>query len=257
MKCRLMLFILLCLGTIIESHSQEYKVAKSASKIILNLTNVVIEGYSGNQIVFSSTAKKSDVDPKEKDLQTINGMGYRDNTGLGISVVEKGTVLEVNEVIAEDMVIKVLVPKGPIVSVVCHKVDGASKVIFKNFLNEIEVETDYNNISLENVTGPVTVRALYGGIQASFIEPIKGPVSMTSIHSTVDVSIPLDTRANINFKSGFNVIMTSPDLKIAVEKNKVDSVASYGSLVYGKLNGGGQDFKLTSTYGKIYLRKAK
>jgi hypothetical protein len=94
-------------------------------------------------------------------------------------------------------------------------------------------------------------------ITAIFVDPIKGFISMTSIHSAVDLAIPVNTKGNLKFKSALNSIMTSPDFKISVEKTTEDSVASYGTLIYGKLNEGGPEFKLSSTYGKIYLRKTK
>jgi hypothetical protein len=256
MKYPLTLFVVLCFFSVMEIRAQEFKISKLPSKIIINLTNVEVEGYNGNQIIFSLKAKKVDNDPKEEGLQAVNGMGYRDNTGIGLSVVEKGTVLEVNGVLP-DLLIKVMVPKGPIVSIVSHKVDGLAKLTFKNFENEIEAETNYDNILLQNITGPVSIRSLYGTITAIFVEPIKGPISMTSIYSAVDVAIPVNTKANIKFKSAMSTIMTSPDFKIAIEKTTEDSVASYGTLIYGKLNTGGPELKLSSTYGKIYLRKTK
>jgi hypothetical protein len=130
-------------------------------------------------------------------------------------------------------------------------------VICRNLENEIEIETDDNNVFLENVTGPVVVRALYGSVDATFNKPVRGPVSIASIHSTVDVAIPIDTKANVKLKSSQSYIMTAPDFKIEVEKSKDDSVMFFGNLVTGKLNGGGVDFRLASEYGKIYLRKTK
>jgi hypothetical protein len=255
---RYIIVVLFSALSLMTARAQEYKVGKASGKIIMNLSNVLIEGYSGNEIIFSSQHPGSPktVDPKEAGLQTINGFGYRDNTGLGISVVDKGITIEVNHVIP-DLAIKILVPKGLILSFVNHKVPDTGKVICRNLENEIEIETDDNNVFLENVTGPVAVRALYGSVDATFNKPVRGPVSIASIHSTVDVAIPVDTKANVKLKSSQSYIMTAPDFKIEVEKSKDDSVMFFGNLVTGKLNGGGADFRLASEYGKIYLRKTK
>jgi hypothetical protein len=248
---------LLSLSAINYAGAQEYKVDKTIGKMILNLSSVTVEGYNGNQIIFSSSKKESEMDPRAKGLRTINGSGYTDNTGLGISVEEKGSTLEVNQVAYSDLAIKIMVPKNVILSLVCHTMANAGAVRFINLENEIEISTDYNKVELENVTGPVTVRALYGSVDASFNEHIKGPISIASIYSTVDVAIPVDTKANVKLSSSHGEILAASELKIEIEKNSEDDMIRYGSSVNGKLNGGGAEFKLVSEYGKIYLRKTK
>jgi hypothetical protein len=249
------LFSALSLMTV---RAQEYKVSKTSGKMVMNLGNVLIEGYNGNEIIFSSQhpASAKAIDPKEVGLRAINGSGYRDNTGLGISVVEKGNTVEVNQVMP-NLAIKILVPKGLILSLVNHKIADAGKVICRNVENEIEIDVDDNQVLLENVTGPLLVRTLYSSVDATFNKLVRGPVSIASIHSTVDVTIPVDTKADIKLKSSHSYIMTAADFQIEVEKSKADSVNRFGNLVTGKLNGGGPDFKLASEYGKIYLRKTK
>jgi hypothetical protein len=247
---------LLFAATIFGARAQDYKVSKTTGKLVLNLSSAVVEGYNGNQIVFSSSKGEEDQDPRAKGLRAINGSGFTDNTGLGISVTEQGSTLEVNQV-AADVDIKILVPKEVIVSYACHKMANAGKVYFKNMENEIEISTEYNAIELENVTGPISVRAIYGSVDARFSEPVKGPVSIYSIYSTVDVAIPLDTKANIKLSSSHGSILAAAEMKIEMEKNPGDDMISYGNLVNGKLNGGGPEFSLNSDYGKIYLRKTK
>lgn len=254
---RYILITLIGFAAITNARAQDYKINRSSGKMTLNLPSAIVEGYSGNDIVFSSQrAEKEESDPRAKGLRIINGSGFTDNTGLGISVIEKGTTIEVNQVVS-DVAIKILVPKGVILSFACHKIMNSGKVIFKDMENEIEISTDYNSVELENVTGPVSIRTLYGAIDARFNAPVKGPVSIASIHSTVDVAIPPDTKANIKLNSSFGSILASPDLKIELEKNADGDMINYGSIVNGKLNGGGTEFKLTSEYGKIYLRKTK
>ena len=252
-----LIITLLSLAGITVARAQEYKLNKSSGKMVINLSSVTVEGYSGDQIIFKSQKNEEDMDPRAKGLRAINGAGYDDNTGLGISVEEKGSTIEVNQVASADLAVKILVPKSVILSIVCHKMPNAGTIICKNLENEIEISTDYNGIKLENVTGPVIVRALYGSVDATFSEHIKGPISIASIYSVVDVTIPQDTKANVKLNSSNGTILASAELKIEMEKRNDDDMITYGGNVNGKLNGGGIDFKLTSEYGKIYLRKAK
>src|ERR1700678_3660924 len=107
---------LLSLSAITVASAQEYKIAKSSGKLTINMGSATIEGYNGDQIVFSSLKSEAEADPRAKGLRAINGLGFTDNTGLGISVVEKGGDVEVNEVASSGLDIKILVPKGVIVS---------------------------------------------------------------------------------------------------------------------------------------------
>lgn len=249
--------ILLSLSAISYVHAQEYKVNKSIAKMTLNLPSVLVEGYNGTEIIFSTTKKEAEADPRAKGLRAIDGSGHLDNTGMGISVEENGSTLEVNQVGYANGTIKILVPKNVIISLVCHKLANAGSITFRNLENEIEVSTDYNKVNLENITGPVSVRALYGSVDATFSGHLKGPVSIASIYSRVDVTIPQDTRANVKLSSSHGEIMASSGLKIVLEKNDSGDMISYGNVVNGKLNGGGADFKLSSEYSKIYLRETK
>jgi hypothetical protein len=246
----------LSLSAIAIARAQEFKVNKSSGKLTLNLKSATVEGYNGNEIVFKSQKSEADQDPRAKGLRAINGSGEVDNTGLGISVVESGGNVEVNQVASANLDLEIMVPKGVVISFACHKISDAGTVVFKNMENEIEISTDYNSIKLENVTGPATVRALYGQVEAKFSDNIKGPISIVSVYSTVDVAIPQSTKANVRLSSSHGDILAAADLKIEMEKTPGNDMISYGGDVNGKLNGGGADFKLTSEYGKIYLRVA-
>lgn len=238
------------------TQAQEYKLAKNTGKLVINLSSVKVEGYGGNEIVFSSSKSDREEDERAKGLRPINGSGYTDNTGLGISVTDKGTTIEVNQVSQRDGEVKIKVPKGVSVSYVFNKVMNAGKAYFKNLESELEISVQHNSVELENVTGPVTAKAVYGSIDAKFSDNIKGPISIVSIYGHVDVAIPTSTKANLKMNSTWGEIFASSDLKIELEKTESNDMISYRSNnVKGKLNGGGAEFTLKSDYSKIYLRK--
>ncbi|MBN8578029.1 MAG: hypothetical protein J0L66_13885 [Cytophagales bacterium] len=234
-------------------YAQEFKVAKSTGRLELNIGRVTVEGHSGNEIIFSSRDHRESKDERAQGLRAINSLGLEDNTGLGINVVQKGDVVEVNQLKkmnAPD--IKVLVPKGVIVSF-SHQSQYGGKAAFKNVENEIEVSATYNNIELENVTGPLAIKTVYGHIEASLGGTIKGPVSIVSVYSYVDVAIPVITKANLKLTTSYGEILVAPEFNIEVEKQ--GDWVKYSDRVSGKINGGGLGFDLRSDYGKIYLRK--
>jgi len=243
---------LIGLVTFTATQAQEYKLAKSSGKLIINLSSVTVEGHSGNEIIFSSENNPGQNDERAKGLRPISGSGFTDNTGVGISVTDKGTTVEVNQVNQKDRQVKILVPKGVTVSYSFDKVQ-AGKAVFKNITNEIEISVQYNSVKLDNVTGPLTVKAIYGAVDAKFSENIKGPISIVSIYGHVDVAIPVTTKANLKLNTSHGEIFAASDFKIEMEKTS--EMVSYTNKVKGKLNGGGTDLSLTSDYSKIYLRK--
>ena len=246
------------LSATLVARAQEYKLNKNSGRLTVKLGSVTIEGYNGNEIIFKSDRNEEEQDPRAKGLRAINGSGLQDNTGLGISVTETGGNVEVEQVSAANEGIKIMVPKGVTISFQCHKVSNAGTVYFRNVENEIEVSTDYNSIKLENISGPATVRALYGPVDATFSDNIKGPISIASIYSTVDVAIPASTKANVELSASHGEILAAAALKIEMDKKPDNDMVSYSNNnVRGKLNGGGTEFKLTAEYGKIYLRTTK
>src|SRR5262245_38180894 len=112
MKTRILILIN-CFFALAAS-AQEWKLAKSTGKLdIREVNNVTIEGYNGNEIVFSSLDGSREKDKRAEGLRAVSSMGLEDNTGLGLSVVDKGTTFEVSQLKKMDGPrIKIMVPKG-------------------------------------------------------------------------------------------------------------------------------------------------
>lgn len=233
--------------------AQEYKVAKNSGRLELNIGRVTVEGHSGNEIIFTSKSKRDEQDERAQGLRAINSLGLEDNTGLGINVTEKEGVVQVfqlKKMNAPD--VKVLVPKGVIVSF-SHESQYGGDVVFRNLENEIEISATYNNVELENITGPATVKTIYGHIEADFNQNVKGPLSLVSIYGYVDVTLPQTLKANLKLSTSYGEIFVAPEFKIEVEKQ--GDFVQYSDRVAGKINGGGTNVSLRADYSKIYLRK--
>jgi hypothetical protein len=150
--------------------------------------------------------------------------------------------------------VKILVPKGIIVSFAYESQYGG-KAKFKNMTNEIEVDAQYNSIELENVTGPLTVKTIYGHVEATMDAAMKGPISIVSIYGYVDVAMPSATKANIKMSTSYGEIFADPEFKIDIDRQ--GEMISYSDKISGKINGGGTPIDLACNYGKVYLRKSK
>jgi hypothetical protein len=260
---------------------KEYKLARNTGHLTLNTAGAIIEGYSGNEIIFSVPKGDTDVvDERAKGLRVINGSGYTDNTGLGLDVSVKGEEITVNPVTKDRMaLLTIKVPQNIKISFTNSSTIHQAEVILKNLKNEIEVSTSYNKIKLENNTGPMNIKTLYGSVDASFANDIKGPVSIVSVYGYVDVSLAAATKANVELSTSYGKLYSAEGLKIAIDKNTREKseanndgsfnfsangsgvmVTGFGAhrssdSIQGKLNGGGSNLILKSTYKNVYLRE--
>lgn len=228
--------------------AQEYKVAKSSGRLELHLGKVTVEGHNGNDIIFTIRDNSRREDPRAEGLTSINSLGLKDNTGLGINVTEKGDVISVYGLKKNEIPdIKILVPKGVIVSME-HQGVQQGEAMFRNMENEIEVSVQYNSVKLENVSGPLAIRSIYGSVEATINNNFRDPVSIVSVYGFVDVTIPASTKANLRMETSYGEILVDP-------KFNIDFSSSDGDRVSGKINGGGGNIELSANYGKVYLRK--
>ncbi len=252
---RNILIIAFTLITIGAGYAQEYKLAKSSGKLeIKEVNNVTIEGYNGNEIVFSSLDGSREKDRRADGLRAVSNMGLEDNTGIGLAVIDKGTTYQVYQLKKMDGPrVKIMVPKG--VSIYySHSSPYGSDVKFKNVESEIEISTVHNGVHLENVSGPMNVKTVHGEIEADFSTNMKSPISITSAHGLVDITIPAATKATMSMSTSHGEIFVDPAFKLEIEP-KSDWVKYGSNKVNGKINGGGLDFTLSSTHNNIYLRK--
>ncbi|MBS1559065.1 MAG: DUF4097 family beta strand repeat protein [Bacteroidetes bacterium] len=235
--------------------AQEFKLAKTSGRLEIYIGRVTIEGTAGNEIIFTSNdTRDKEEDDRAKGLRAVNSSGLEDNTGLGVNVSDKGNTVEVRQLKKMNSPrIKVLVPKG-ITVYYAHESQYGGEVKFRNLENEIEVSANYNSVELENVTGPVTVKSVYGHVEADFSTNIKSPISIVSVYGYVDVTLPLATKADIKMSTSYGEIYAAQEFKIEYEKQN-DSLVRYDNKVNGKINGGGIKIDLSSNYGKVYLRK--
>lgn len=282
MKKQLLVLLSLFLFTITVSAQKQYKLAKSSGRLNLSLNGAIVEGYSGNEIIFSSSVKKDEeVDERAKGLRSISGSGFTDNTGLGIDVSTNGDEINVNPVSKnQNGIITIKVPQNIKVAFTSTSNTAYEEIILKNLNSEIEVSASYNKVKLENNTGPMNIKALYGSVDAIFQGDIKGPVSIVSIYGYVDVSIPATAKANVQLGTSYGNLYAAEGFKIAVnqkaagkgedfeaeplQRNKTDKVDTFSErFIYrndkenlkGKINGGGADLILKSNYKNVYLRQ--
>jgi hypothetical protein len=249
-------FLSIAFGILIAASAaaQEYKIAKSSGRLeITEVNHVTIEGTTGNEIIFTGRSNHGDADARAKGLRAISGAGLEDNTGLGLSAIDKGTTIEVRQLKKMDGPdITIKVPKGVAVTFT-HTSPHGDDVEFKNFEGEIVVNTVHNGVNLTNVTGPIDVKTVHGNVEASLGSALKGDIRISSAHGHIDVALPLATKASLDLSTERGEILVDPDFKIDIEKT--GELVRYDNNVKGKINGGGINIKLSTEHDSLYLRK--
>ena len=235
--------------------AQEYKLSKSSGRLeIREVNHVSIEGHNGNEIIFSTNDHDRDNDERARGLRALSSLGLEDNTGLGLSVVDKGNVIEVQQLKkTEGPEIKIKVPRGVVVSYV-HTSPYGNEIEIKNFDGEIDVSTVHNGVVLTNVSGITSVKTVHGDIDASLSGPITSELSLESTHGHVDVAIPVNTKATLALRTSWGEVLVDPDFKIELDRNG-GGLVNYSERITGKLNGGGTEVTLSSHHNNVYLRK--
>lgn len=232
---------------------KEYKIAKPSGKLYLNLNGARIEGYTGNEIVFSNQGVPDEEDERAKGLQALSSSGFIDNTGLGINVSKKGEDVEVNPVGngSRGDVLSIRVPNDVDVVFSNNNSIFADTLLIRDMKGEIEVSTSYNDVVLENNSGPMNIKNVYKNVEATFASDIKGPVSIISVYGHVDVAVPASTKANLTMGTGYGKLYAAGDFNVAMapkaEKDEgATDVAGLTERLATTLNSG-EPMVITST----------
>jgi lia operon protein LiaG len=247
--------------------AQEYKIPVDNSKegkLSLNdfMGDLPIEGYNGTEIIITSVSSYGHTTPdhhaqiqhdRAKGLKPIYPNGT-DNTGLGLYVEKNGTQITVQCLlpITKRGEYKIKVPDNFSLKVEsgCERTNS---LIIQNMKNEIEI-TNCHSINLKNVTGPLVLSTISGGIDIVYSSVnIDKPVSINSVSGDIDITLPLKTAANLEMQTVSGTIYS--DFDFPSDHKQMKQIA--GHTIKCPLNGGGVDFKIMTVSGSIYLRKGK
>ena len=217
------------------------------------LGNITIEGYSGTEIIFS-TSEYNTPPERSKGLKPIYSKGT-DNTGLGLYVERKENIISVDYLLPlsrnADFVIKV--PASLAISIK-NKCIGGNDIKVQNMTGDIEINACHD-IMVKDVTGPVVLSTISGNIDVVFTTVRQEkPISISSISGEIDITLAAKTPANMELKTMSGEMYTDFELQLADDK-ELKHIG--GSNMKSKINGGGVSIFLQTISGNIYLRKAK
>ena len=250
-----------CLASVIALGQQEYTINKSSGTLkIMGIDELELQGYDGSSIIFQNNSDQDDDhSERTKGLRIINSAGLNDNSGIGLSIEENGNEITVQQIsngascgCSDGYSIKV--PKGMNLHIE-HSTTYGDDVRISDMSGEIEISVNYNDLYLDNVTGPLAVKTVYGDLETKFGTVNQGSaMSLVSVYGHVDVSMPATTKADIQVSTNYGALYSDMDIKVSTtgKNGKMKSINS--KKVTGTINGGGVEINLSAMYDDVYLR---
>jgi hypothetical protein len=247
------LFIFFTAGIV---SAQEYKIAVQNSKdgkLVLKDFNgsLPIEGYSGNDIIITSTSGKLTPPEKAKGLKPIYPAGS-DNTGIGLDVQKIDNLITITCLIpfTQDGEYSIKVPENLSLKL-SSGCERNNDIKIKNMKNEIDIESCHD-IKLENITGPLVLATISGNIDITFssLNSAKSS-SVESVSGDIDITLPVKTATDLELNVVSGAIYS--DFDFSESQKNLKKIG--GNETKYSLNGGGFKFTIGSVSGNIYLRK--
>jgi len=246
-----------CLSTV---QAQEYKVKFANAKdrkivITADNTRMQIEGYDGDEVqirVYDYEAPPE----RAKGLKPLYNSAV-DNSGIGLSVVQEGNVLNITKASRKEGKYTIRVPRK--VSISFEEVNWQGDDLkISNVEGDLEIKTNNSSIHLEKVSGPVVASTTSGDITVIYAPSVvqDKPSSISNISGVVDVTLPGNTKANLKMKSITGEIYSDLDLSLNPNKGSMKRLGG-GHTVEGAFNGGGVEISLNTISSDIYVRKQK
>ncbi|MDP4223621.1 MAG: DUF4097 family beta strand repeat-containing protein [Bacteroidota bacterium] len=210
-----------------------------------------IEGYSGNEIIITSSGGDFAPPERAKGLKPIYP-GGNDNSGIGLDVEKNGNTVSVTCVlpITRSADYKIKVPDNLSLEVQsgCEK---SSNISVSDMKNEIDIQ-NCHGINLKNVTGPLVLSTISGDINIAYGNNVPDkPVSINAISSEIDITLPARTAANLELKTVAGAFFS--DFDFTQTKDNLKRIGG-NDLAYA-LNGGGPKISITTVSGNVYIRK--
>ena len=250
-KTQLILSLILFANVLL--HAQDLKIDFPKGTIFLEgFANLAIEGYDGNQVIISESARENYFPVQTKGLTKINNRSSKESSTLKYEI--RGKTLHITEPSSFGSYI-LKVPKS--VNLTCkarHIKDygyGTNKTYtINNVLGEIEIYVmEMINIELTNMSGQASI-VTHGNIKATIQSfPKEGAISFDTYRGFVDVSMPknINTGVTLTAKEG-DIYSNFTVKKKGSKKNPETFLGTIGK-------GGNSLIIHTELGGNIYLRK--
>jgi hypothetical protein len=210
---------------------------------------ITVKTYAGSDVI---------VEAGSHPAPSMGGMRRLDGP-RGLTIDETDDVIEIHADPTLQGPLTITVPADT--SVDLHTLNGSLSV--DGLHGEVDTDTLQGRTELTGILGTVVAHSLNGPIRVTMdrVDPSK-PLSFSSLNGSIDVTLPADVKANVNFKTMRSDIYS--DFEIALGGLAATGKDNSGGLKFrlrfdnnfqGVINGGGVPVSFHTLHGTIYLRK--
>ncbi len=233
-----------------------------AARLDINIRNgnIVIKGSNRNDVMIKYSVEKPEDDEKNenderKGLKKISTNNYdfgieENNNTVSITSQSWFVHMDVEIEVPKNMDMEVENYMGGIISV-------------DNISGELTIESYTGGITATNISGIVNASTYTGDIEISYsdIKP-DSPMSFSNYTGAIDLTMPGSYQADLKMKTNWGEVFSDLDIVTKPTKpelKKEEDGKSYklytDSYTYATLNGGGPEILIKTQMGNIYLRK--
>jgi hypothetical protein len=224
--------------------------------------SITVTGYEGKDVIIEAQSEEGkkghDDDRGPGGMHRIGANGNAD-----INAQENNNDINVGGSLGRktNLVLKVPQNEG---TFKIHTVNNGN-IVISNVNGELEVNNVNGSIKMSNITGSVVATTVNGPVVVNFrsVDP-KAAMAFSTLNGNVDITFPAGVKADVKLKSDRGDIFTDFDVVTEQRKPTVthsDSKGMYNlkieDWVYGKIDGGGPQVMMKTTFGSIYIHKAK
>jgi hypothetical protein len=241
--------------------SEPGKACKIVAHVLHGSLKVV--GYEGKDVVIDVTT-----DGNHRHESSGNGGGMHrisgSNAGGDVTAEEDNNTVTISTGLSHFSLIEVKVPQTAGSKLNIGTVNEGS-IIVENTSGEMEVSNVNGPITLTNVAGSVVANTVNGDVVVGFksIDP-QAAMGFSTLNGKIDVTFPASYKANVKLKAERGDIFSDYDVEVTKSQPNVNKSTeghmyriNIDEWVYGKINGGGPELMMKTTFGSIYIRKAK
>lgn len=217
-------------------------------------SSVQVVGHNGDEVIIQTD--NYNLPERAAGLRSLFSE-VEDNTNMGLAVIKENNTLKIVQASRRGGNYTIKVPKN--VTLIYHEASPhGGKFELSDTAGEIDIDLFHASATLTNITGPVKAKTLHGHLDIKFaqLNQAKGS-SINSVHGPVDITLPANTKADLELKAVHGEIYTDFDISRPSQGKDGLTKLAGGNSVKGKTNNGGVEMNVSAVHSDIFIRKQK
>jgi hypothetical protein len=226
--------------------------------------SIKVVGYDGKDVIVTvymdSSKDEHDEDAESEGMKRINSGG-----GMDVRIDERDNTVHINTGNMNRKLVALLIKVPQNTARVNVGTVNNGDISVTNVSGKVEIGNVNGGITATGISGSVVANTVNGDVIVKFkTVDEKTAMAFASLNGKIDVTLPADTKANLKLKSDNGEMFSDFDIAVdkVTPKIETNNEEHYHQIkiedwVIGKLNGGGPEIMMKTTFGSIYIRKAK